>query len=67
MEAIIKLQQKRLLESKKRSAFRVRKRPVSQGKIDRYKIDHAAELGSAGHDSIIGGDMDSVGKAFASH
>lgn len=40
MEAIIRKQRERILESSKPSAFRVRKRPVPQGRIDRYIKEH---------------------------
>ncbi|OBT47133.1 hypothetical protein VE00_03127 [Pseudogymnoascus sp. WSF 3629] len=40
MEAMIRKQHKRALESNKPSAFRVRKRPVNPKKIDRYIKEH---------------------------
>jgi hypothetical protein len=54
MEVIIRMQQKRLLESNKRSAFRVRKRPVPPEKINRYIKEHDKEPITTNYDSNIG-------------
>jgi hypothetical protein len=57
MEVIIRKQQKRLLEENKRSAFRVRKRPVPPEKINRYIKEHGIEPITANYDSNINGNM----------
>ncbi|PVH71368.1 hypothetical protein DL98DRAFT_596999 [Cadophora sp. DSE1049] len=54
MEAIIKMQNNRLLESGKQSAFRVRKRPVPPGKISRYIKEHRKEI-ILDNESNVGG------------
>jgi hypothetical protein len=54
MEAIIRKQQNRLLESGKLSAFRIRKRPVPPGKISRYIKVHGIET-IRNNDSNVGG------------
>jgi hypothetical protein len=61
MKAIIRKQQKRLSESNKRTEFRVRKRPVPQGKIDRYILENGTNSIMANHDGNIGGDTGSGG------
>jgi hypothetical protein len=61
MKAIIRKQQKRLSESNKRTAFRVRKRPVPQGKIDRYIIENSTNSILANVDGNIDGDTGSGG------
>jgi hypothetical protein len=63
MKAIIRKRQKRLSESNKPTAFRVRKRPVPQGKIDRYIIENST---IANYDGNIGGDTGSAGIVPAS-
>jgi hypothetical protein len=45
MEIMLKKQKERQVESSKETAFILRGRPVDQAKIDRYKKDHATELG----------------------
>ena len=61
MEAIIRKQRKRVLESNKRSAFRVRKRPVPQGKIDRYITEHNTARIAGNYDKNIDGNTEPVG------
>lgn len=57
MEAIIRKQQERALEHKP-SAFRVRKRPVSQQKINRYIKEHPRSPLGANEDMNMDGNMD---------
>ncbi|CZR62619.1 uncharacterized protein PAC_12516 [Phialocephala subalpina] len=59
MEAMIRKEQERALMNKP-SAFRVRKRPVSQKKIDRYKHEHPEQLDST-NDGDIDMNIDSAG------
>jgi hypothetical protein len=54
MEAIIRKQRDRALTKNKASAFRVRKRPVNQEKINRYISEHLNDLD-------IDMDIDSAG------
>lgn len=61
MEVIIRKQQKRLTESNKQSAFRVRKRPVPAEKISRYIKEHGIEPDTANDDSGIGGNTSVAG------
>ena len=61
MKAIIRKQQKRVLESNKRSAFRVRKRPVPRAKIDRYITEHNTASISGNYDKHIDGNTEPVG------
>lgn len=56
MKAIIRKQQQRLVEDNKQTAFRVRKRPVTQGKINRYIAEHRTDLTTANYNSNISGD-----------
>lgn len=64
MESIIKIQQKRELENK-RTAFRVRKRPVNLEKIKRYMRDHPTLAFGANKDENMDGNIDSAGITFA--
>lgn len=57
MESMIKIQQKRELE-KKRTAFRVRKRPVNLEKIKRYMRDYPTLAFGANKDENMDGNMD---------
>jgi hypothetical protein len=59
MEAIIRKQRERALTKNKASAFRVRKRPVNQEKINRYISEH--KLPSSNDDLDIEMDIDSAG------
>jgi hypothetical protein len=64
MEAMIRKQQERALTSHKASAFRVRKRPVSQEKINRYINEHPKQPGS--HDDLdVDMNIDLVGMIAA--
>lgn len=64
MEVIIRKQQKRLLEENKRSAFRVRKRPVPQEKINRYMKEHGVEHITADNKGNVYVNIDSAGMAI---
>jgi hypothetical protein len=61
MEAMIMKQQKRLLESNKRSAFRVRNRPVPSEKISRYIKEHDIEPAATNYGTDIGGNTGLAG------
>jgi hypothetical protein len=65
MEVIIRMQQKRLLESNKRSVFRVRKQPVPPEKINRYIKEHDKEPVTANYDGDIGRDTSLAGMIHA--
>jgi hypothetical protein len=66
MEAIIRKQQERRLESNKPSAFRVRNHPVNPKKISRYnKMKHPTVPFDASEDRTSGGNMDSPGMTHA--
>ena len=60
MEAMIRKQRERALTKNKASAFRVRKRPVNQEKINRYISEHLKHAGS-NDDLDIDMDIDSAG------
>jgi hypothetical protein len=60
MEAIIRKQRDRALTKNKASAFRVRKRPVNQEKINRYISEHL-KLPSSNDDLDVEMDIDSAG------
>jgi hypothetical protein len=62
MKAIIRIQEKRAADSQqpKNTAFRVRKRPVNQGKIDRYKKEHPLQSPGADPD-VMDGNMSPAG------
>jgi hypothetical protein len=57
MEAMIRKQRERALTTNKASAFRVRKRPVKQEKINRYIAEHPG----SNNDVDIDMDIDSGG------
>lgn len=61
MEAMIRKQQKRKLESNKRSTFRVRKRPVNPEKINQYIKEHPMQLIGENKDRNIDGNIGSAG------
>lgn len=63
MEAIIRIQQIRAsdVNHPKKSAFRVRKRPVNPAKIDRYIKEHPMQSLSANKEGNMDVNMDSVG------
>jgi hypothetical protein len=60
MEAMIRKQRDRALTENKASAFRVRKRPVNQEKINRYISEHFKRSGS-NEDLDMEMEMDSAG------
>jgi hypothetical protein len=60
MEAMIRKQRERELTKNKASAFRVRKRPVNQEKINRYISEHLKRPGS-NDDLDIEMEIDSAG------
>ena len=64
MEAMIRKQRERALTKNKASAFRVRKRPVNQEKINRYISEHLKHAGS-NDDLDIDMDIDSAGITIA--
>lgn len=69
MEAMIRKQRERALTRNKASAFRVRKRPVNQEKINRYISEHLKRPGS-NNDLDIDMDIDSagmIGARFVKH
>jgi hypothetical protein len=57
MEAIIRKQQKRRSESNKRSAFRIRGRPVNPERIDRYIREHPIRPFGISTDKTLGGNV----------
>jgi hypothetical protein len=65
MEAMIRKQKERAMASNKASAFRVRKRPVNQEKINRYINEHPKRSGS-NDDSDVEFNIDSAGMIAAS-
>ena len=64
MEAMIRKQRERALTKNKASAFRVRKRPVTQEKINRYISEHLKRPDS-NDDLDIDMDIDSAGMIAA--
>jgi hypothetical protein len=64
MEAMIRKQRKRMSENNKRSAFRVRKRPVPQEKINRYVKEHGVERITADNKGNVQVNIDSAGMAI---
>jgi hypothetical protein len=60
MEAIIRKQQERALTKNKASAFRVRKRPVTQEKINRYIYEHPRQFDSNNEDLDVEMNMASA-------
>jgi hypothetical protein len=64
MEAMIRKQRERALTENKASAFRVRKRPVNQEKINRYISEHLKRPGS-NNDLDIDIDINSAGMIAA--
>jgi hypothetical protein len=61
MEAIIRKQQERALQGK-RSAFRVRKKPVASKKIARYMKEHHIPALDANEDMNMDWSMDVAGR-----
>jgi hypothetical protein len=61
MEAMIRKQRKRLLESNKQSAFRVRGRTINPQKITRYIKEHPVQPFDEGIGRNMDGDTSIVG------
>jgi hypothetical protein len=60
MEAMIRKQRKRELESNKQSAFRLRKQQVTAEKIERYIKEHPTQSFDTTEDTKMDGIMDSA-------